>query len=96
MIEGRRHPKNASLELDQARRLPRYRMTTTSFHPGAIDTMPYSAGPDLERKPTHRHPVPEPGSLRGIPVIGHGGASPGTRPDTAVPAKLDRRTRTAA
>jgi hypothetical protein len=45
-----------------------------------------ASGSEAPRHPNDPRHRPEPGDLRGIPVVGPGvpGASPGTRPDTAI------------
>lgn len=71
-------PKSRGLPLDEARLRPHLRQVkpTTSFQPGQT----HMADEPTLGQHTKTLPVPSPGELRGIPVIGHGGAIPGTDP----------------
>lgn len=70
-------PKSRGIPLDEARLRPHLRQVKPKqFEPGKLDTVePMTALGSITKTI-----VPSPGELRGIPVIGHGGAIPGTDP----------------
>lgn len=70
-------PKSRGIPLDEARLRPHLRQVQPpAFKPGEIET----AEPQTALGALTKTIVPSPGELRGIPVIGHGGAIPGTDP----------------
>ena len=82
--------RNGHMDIDQARLLPRYRdRSRVSTHPvRIIETMDEELTLVITNK--NKTLVPSPGELRGIPVIGHGGAIPGSQPEQATIRNSDR------
>ena len=83
------------LSIDDARLLPRFRETARLHATQRQALRDAAATAADEGRATRSKPVPSPGELRGIPVIGHGGASPGTQP-LAETIRRDERRRAAA
>jgi hypothetical protein len=79
---------------DAARLLPRFRASSELLDSQTSvvrrETKRAAAdGVPVVRRGNQTKPVPSPGELRGVPVTGHGGTSPGTNPEGSIP-RLDR------
>jgi hypothetical protein len=71
-------PKSRGIPLDEARLRPHLRQVQPPpFTPGHLDTTENNPLAGITKGKTY---IPSPGELRGVPVIGHGGATPGTDP----------------
>ncbi len=81
--------------LEAARLLPRFRAASDLLDSQTSVLRRETARADREGVPvalgrgSQTRPVPSPGELRGVPVTGHGGASPGTKPEGSI-GRLDR------
>lgn len=101
-----RPQEDSRLSVDEARLLPRARASAGPFlarrrmeRSQAEALGNASAENPSAPMPARLRPVPSPGELRGIPVTGHGGASPGSNPEShidRIDRELERRRRAQA